>query len=847
MSVDISYSPRTGDTNGELPNTTDLDAILSRATRAARILATVSPSTRAAWIHAVAEALDAHADELAHLADSETALGMPRLTGEIARAASQLRFYASVAVEGSYLGAAIDRATESTPSLARVNIPLGPVAVFGASNFPFAFGVLGNDTGSALAAGCPVVVKAHPAHPLTSALIAEITVAALSQAGAPDGTFALVSGFQAGVDLVKADAVAAVAFTGSQTAGQRLWKLANERDIVIPVYAEMGTVNPVVVTRAAAASMTDIAKGFVGSFTLGFGQFCTKPGVLFAPASADAARVVADALAQAAPSAHMLTRAIADGVSAGIDELISAGAELVGTVPAPGEGWAAPAAVLSATVADLRSSPRLLAECFGPVVLVVDYHDDRELYEGLDLLPGALAAAVMASVPDDPQLVVLLDRLSAKVGRVTVNDWTTSVSWQWAQQHGGPWPATTDPRTTSVGAAALDRFVRPVTYQSVPPHLLPPALSQDNPWVSRNASTACAGRSRTRWGASSADGQPDLLEFLEIAIARLGHPSPQAANEVQRAERVVRRAGQHLTQRRPLAERHLKQSPARQRWMRRRGGPEPAFTQRLGRNGQRGAEHHRVRTARDGLGQVAGGVDVAVGQHVHIAPAGLVEVFAAGRRRVGDRGRHRHADAEDLVAGRHAGGRPVADDDACGAGTHQMQGRAVVEHTARDDRHVQLGDEGLEVQRLTVLRDALRRDDRALDDQQVDARGDQRRRQRLRVLRAHPHGRRHPGVADPRHSGTEQVGIQRRGVQLLQQPDRRRRLGFLLGGLDDLRDLLHDIGVPADQALAVEHTEPAEPAQLDGELGRDQRIGGMRHHGNLEPVGIHLPCRRHVL
>jgi NADP-dependent aldehyde dehydrogenase len=485
-SIDTSYSPRTGEINGTVDNTAHLETFVAAAEAAAPVLAAASPSIRAGWIEAVADAIDANSEDLASLADDETALGLPRLTGEVARAASQLRFYASVAREGSYLQARIDRPTKTTPALARVSVPLGPVAVFGASNFPFAFSVLGNDTASALAAGCPVIAKAHPAHPLTSVRTAELAVAALKEAGAPDGTFALVSGFDAGIQLVQAPAIAAVAFTGSEAAGLSLWRAANDRDTVIPVYAEMGTVNPVVVTRAAAASsMADIARGFVGSFTLGFGQFCTKPGLLFAPASANAPEAVAQALRSAAPSAHMLTKNIAERVTVGIDEFLSAGAKVVETVPAPPTGWAAPAAVLTATLADLRSSPRLLAECFGPVVLVVEYDDDDgddELHRTLGVLQGALAAAVMAPDPDDPQVPALLERLIPRVGRVTVNDWPTSVAWQWAQQHGGPWPATTDPRTTSVGAAALDRFVRPITYQSVPEPLLPPPLRDANPW-----------------------------------------------------------------------------------------------------------------------------------------------------------------------------------------------------------------------------------------------------------------------------------------------------------------------------------------------------------------------------
>jgi hypothetical protein len=240
-------------------------------------------------------------------------------------------------------------------------------------------------------------------------------------------------------------------------------------------------------------------------------------------------------------------------------------------------------------------------------------------------------------------------------------------------------------------------------------------------------------------------------------------------------------------------------------------------------------------------------VDIAVGQHMHVAAAGLVEVFAPRGGGVGDRGGHRHADAQHLVGGGHAPGGAVADDDARGAGAHQMQRRAVVLHTAGDHRHVELGDEGLQVQRLAIAGDALRRHDAALDDQQVDAGREQHRCQRLRVLRADPHRGGHSRVTDAGHRGAQQVRVQRRRMQLLQQPDRRRGFGLFFGGLDKLRDLGPDVGVPADQPLAVEHTQAAEPAELDRELRRHQRIGRVCHHRDLEPVGVQLPRCRHVL
>lgn len=488
MSVTTSYRPRDGQPAGTVPDTTpaEVAATVARAAAAAPAMAEAAPVVRQAWLDAVADALEAHAEELAALADDETALGLPRLTGEVARAAAQLRFYASVAVEGSYLGATLDRATASSPRLVRVNRPLGPVAVFGASNFPFGFGVLGNDTASALAAGCPVVAKAHPAHVLTCVRLAEIATSALREAGAPEGVFGMVVGLDAGVELVKADGIRAVGFTGSQAGGLALWRIANEREVVIPVYAEMGTVNPVVLTPAGAARLDEVATGFVGSFTLGAGQFCTKPGLLFAPAGHGAADAVARALAAAEPRPTMLTDAIAGNVAAGVAALQQAGATVTGTVPGTGQGWSADAAVLTAPIAALAPGSRLLEECFGPVALVIEYADRAELAAGLDQLQGSLAAAVFGGGDEDPDLAETVARLSARVGRVTVGDWPTGVAWTWAQQHGGPWPATSAPATTSVGAGALDRFVRPVTFQSVPDAALPEpvraAVAPDNPW-----------------------------------------------------------------------------------------------------------------------------------------------------------------------------------------------------------------------------------------------------------------------------------------------------------------------------------------------------------------------------
>jgi NADP-dependent aldehyde dehydrogenase len=480
-----SYNPRTGQANGtvEEMSSDEVQAVVERAFGACSAVAAASPRERRGWLHAVAAALVANTAELVELAEIETALGYTRLTSEVSRAAGQLRFYGDVAAEGSYLAATIDHPTSTTPGLARVKQPLGPVAVFGASNFPLAFGVLGNDFGSALAAGCPVVAKSHPAHPLLSDRLAGLARTALLGARAPEGSLEMVVGYDAGVALVRDERVAALAFTGSQAAGLALWRIANERRTVIPTYAEMSTVNPVVVTRAAAATrMQEIAEGFVGSFTLGSGQFCTKPGLVFAPAGAAAVQAIGKAVRQASPEPVMLTEAIARSTVEGLEELRSAGAHVVQLVEESVEGWSAPAAVLEAPIDALQDGSRLLEECFGAVAVVVEYSDMTELTAAVDRLQNSLAASVFTADEDDPDAAACLALLSPKVGRLCANDWPTGVAYTWAQQHGGPWPSTSAPSATSVGAAALDRFVRPVTFQSLRDEWLPAPLRAANPW-----------------------------------------------------------------------------------------------------------------------------------------------------------------------------------------------------------------------------------------------------------------------------------------------------------------------------------------------------------------------------
>jgi NADP-dependent aldehyde dehydrogenase len=481
---DPSFDPETGSRLGAVPHSEPaaVSAILLGAVGASRAMSVSSPAERSSWLAAIADSLLANQESLAQLANEETGLGLARLRGELAKAAASATFYATVAVEGSYLNASSE-VVDAAVTLARWNVPVGPVAVFGASNFPFGFGVVGHDTASALAAGCPVIVKTSPAHPRLSVKLAEHTTKALARAGAPEGSFALVVGFAAGLQLVDAPEIRAVAFTGSQTGGMALLERAAARGI--PFFAEMGTVNPVVVTRQAAARREILAAGFVDSFTLGAGQFCTKPGLLFAPAGAgffDAVQQHVTAL----PATPLLTAAIAESFRLGVRQLSGAageGGEDGEATPEPrGEGYHVIPRVIRVNADDLVPGSRLLEECFGPVALVCEFEDAAQVLKVLEGLQPSLAASVFTGDSPDDEADQIVRELMTRVGRVAVNAWPTGVTTSWSQQHGGPWPATSRADATSVGAGALARFVRPVALQNPQPSQVPAALQSDNPW-----------------------------------------------------------------------------------------------------------------------------------------------------------------------------------------------------------------------------------------------------------------------------------------------------------------------------------------------------------------------------
>lgn len=443
------------------------------------------PGTRAAWLEAIAAGLEQDAGPLVEIAARETHLAGPRLQGELKRTVFQLRLFADEIRRGEHFDATIDHEDGAwgmgpRPDLRRYNVPLGVVGVFGASNFPFAFSVMGGDSASALAAGCAVVHKAHDGHRELAVRTAETVTVALDTAGAPSGLFSLVTGRQAAEALVDHPLVKAIGFTGSTAGGRALFDRAAARPEPIPFFGELGGINAVFVTGNAWASRREeILSGYAGSFTLGMGQFCTKPGVLFIPAGLtnEVRDTLQTALADFAP-AELLSERLHQGFRQAVDNLRdTAGVEVL-----LDGGFAAPPAptVLHTTADAVRRDPGILRqEMFGPASLVVQYSDESELAALAGLLEGQLTTTLQAEPEDD--VAELAGRLADISGRLLWNGWPTGVTVSYAQHHGGPYPATTS-GTTSVGTAAIRRFLRPVAFQSFPASRLPEPLQDANPW-----------------------------------------------------------------------------------------------------------------------------------------------------------------------------------------------------------------------------------------------------------------------------------------------------------------------------------------------------------------------------
>lgn len=449
-----------------------------------------TPAQRAQLLQTIAGELEALGDALIERAMLETGLPQARLQGELVRTCGQLRMFARTVLAGEWLDVRVDQAQPARQPLPRADlrqrqIPLGPVAVFGASNFPLAFSVAGGDTASALAAGCPVIVKAHSAHPGTSELVAQAIVRALQQCGLPAGVFALLfgSGRAVGQALVNDARIKAVGFTGSRAGGLALCQSAQQRAEPIPVYAEMSSTNPVFLLPAALQARGDaLAQGFVGSLTLGAGQFCTNPGLLVAvqgPALEAFVATAADLL-QHSVAQTMLTPGIWAAYQGGVDSLSRHASTVAKGVLPTGPNQCQPQ-LLRASAAEYLANPTLQAEVFGAAALIVQCRDEAERLQLAEALEGQLTATLQLDDDDIALARSLLPVLERKAGRILVNGWPTGVEVCDAMVHGGPFPATSDVRSTSVGTAAIHRFLRPVCYQDLPDALLPTALKHENP------------------------------------------------------------------------------------------------------------------------------------------------------------------------------------------------------------------------------------------------------------------------------------------------------------------------------------------------------------------------------
>lgn len=447
---------------------------------------------RGTFLRRIAAGLTEQGAAIVERANLETGLPLPRLQGELARTTNQLALFAEVVEEGSWVDARIDEADPARKPLPKPDVrsmsrALGPAAVFGASNFPLAFSVAGGDTASALAAGCPVVVKAHPAHPGTSELVGRVIQKAVKESGLPAGVFSLLfdAGVEVGVSLVKHPGIKAVAFTGSQNGGKALMRLATERAEPIPCYAEMGSTNPLFILPGAMKERREaLAQGLQASFTLGSGQFCTKPGLVFGPAEAmepfaDQLRTGVSAMGQQG----MLTPGIATKYTEAVKERAKEGdAELIaGADTAVSGGVAAGAATLfRVSLKDFLGHSSLEEEIFGPTTLLIQYGEKNELVAAAEKLHGHLTATIHGTEEDIANAGELIRVLETKVGRVLFNGYPTGVEVCHAMVHGGLYPATSDSRTTSVGTKAIARFVRPVCYQDCPDGALPMELRRAN-------------------------------------------------------------------------------------------------------------------------------------------------------------------------------------------------------------------------------------------------------------------------------------------------------------------------------------------------------------------------------
>ena len=471
----------------------EIDEAINLAADATPALRAASAETIAGLLENIAAEIEALGDPLIDQAVTESGLGRDRITGERGRTVNQLRLFANLVKDGSFVEARIDPALPERkplprPDLRRMLIPIGPVVVFGASNFPLAFSVAGGDTASAFAAKNPVVVKGHPAHPGTSELVAGAIVRAVQKSGLPAGTFSLLNAVDPNMSiaLVQHPATKAIAFTGSERAGRAIFDAAAQRPEPIPAFVEMGSTNPVFVLPGALQERTDaIVQGLTGSINLGAGQFCTCPGLIFGVetgAFQSFREKLSGAFEQAAP-ASMVHPAILKGYEQSLARVrgVKGVAEKRSTKPADAAKAEALPVLFETDATTWLASEDLTQEVFGPSAIVVRGKSEEELLHIASSLPGALTATIHGTAEDLKQHRKLISVLEKKVGRLVFNGYPTGVEVSSAMHHGGPYPATGDAKFTSVGTAAIFRFLRPVCYQGFPNEALPLELQDENP------------------------------------------------------------------------------------------------------------------------------------------------------------------------------------------------------------------------------------------------------------------------------------------------------------------------------------------------------------------------------
>jgi alpha-ketoglutaric semialdehyde dehydrogenase len=487
-------NPETGQVLPEkfaIASAKDVIDAMSRAMQAFHVLKKTSAEQRAKFLEDIADEMEAFGDILVKRASSETGLPEARIVGERGRTTGQLRMFASYIREGSYLEASIDtaipdRAPIPKPDLRKYMVPLGPVIVFGASNFPLAYSVAGGDSAAAFAAGCPVIVKAHPGHPGTSALVGMAIQKAAEENGLPDGTFSLLydSGFAIGKALVEHPNTAAVGFTGSASGGRALFDIAAQRGNPIPVFAEMGSVNPSVLLPEALISRADqIATNYAGSITLGAGQFCTNPGLILAikGAELDAFISLLSAGIAAAQPTTMLHAGISDTYrKKTADMSMQLGVEFVQVSESKANQSQAIPVLAKANGENFLNNSKLHQEVFGPFSLIIECDSADQLLACVQQLEGQLTTTIIGDDSDLQKFGQLISILQEKAGRVIFNGVPTGVEVCPSMIHGGPYPATTDSRFTAVGVHSIKRFLRPVAFQDAPEYILPDALKDSN-------------------------------------------------------------------------------------------------------------------------------------------------------------------------------------------------------------------------------------------------------------------------------------------------------------------------------------------------------------------------------